>query len=126
MTPADLAAFHAGLRHAASLAQIAALTLEIRPEAADMRQRAAIEALRGLADGLKGDAGESRIGVVDTTPTPADRVGDVETSPSPLRQGQVRDRCARSEGRARIETQVGQRRCLGNQALRPVGRPGED
>ena len=54
LTPSEIAAFHAGVRHAAEMALIAALTIELRPDADQIRQRAAVEALRGLADGLKG------------------------------------------------------------------------
>ena len=53
MTPSEHAAFRAGIAHAASMATIAALAIEIRPDARDLRQRAVIEALRGLAEGLK-------------------------------------------------------------------------
>ena len=56
MTPIEQAAFDAGLRHAASMAQIAAMTIEVRPDAHHIRQQAAIEALRGLAEGLKAAA----------------------------------------------------------------------
>lgn len=54
MTPNETAAFHAGIKHAAEMALIAALHIELRPDADQVRQRAAIEALRGLAEGLKG------------------------------------------------------------------------
>ena len=63
MTEREQAAFHAGLRHAADLALIAAVTIEVRDDAHHVRQRAAIEALRGLAEGLKAEA----------TTMPADR-----------------------------------------------------
>lgn len=56
MTPRDLAAFNAGLRHAADMALISALALELRFDAAHTRQQAAIAALRGLAEGLKDEA----------------------------------------------------------------------
>ena len=49
----EQAAFHAGIRHAAEMAQLAALNIELRPDAGHIRQRAAIEAMRGLAEGLK-------------------------------------------------------------------------
>lgn len=52
MTPTQQVAFHAGIRHAAEMAQVAALQIELRPDANNLRQRAAIEALRGLAEGL--------------------------------------------------------------------------
>ncbi|KQQ04514.1 hypothetical protein ASF56_12255 [Methylobacterium sp. Leaf122] len=60
MTARDLAHYSAGcldgLRQAADAALIAALTLEMRDEASAIRQQAAIEALRGLAEGLKAEA----------------------------------------------------------------------
>lgn len=56
MTPRELAAYRAGLRQAADLALVAALTIELRDDAGDLRQRAAIEALRGLAEGLKAES----------------------------------------------------------------------
>lgn len=55
MTPRELEAYRAGLRHAADMALISALTLELRVDGDRLRQRAAIEALRGLADGLKAE-----------------------------------------------------------------------
>lgn len=56
MTTRELAAYRAGLRQAAEHALISALTIELRDDAGEVRQRAAIEALRGLADGLKAEA----------------------------------------------------------------------
>lgn len=56
MSPRELAAYRVGLRHAADMALIAAMTLELRSDAGKLRQQAAIEALRGLADGLKAEA----------------------------------------------------------------------
>lgn len=53
MTPSETAAFNAGIRQAIAMAQLAALNIELRPDAGQVRQRAAIEALRGLAEGLK-------------------------------------------------------------------------
>lgn len=53
MTPTETAAFNAGIRHAAEMAQLAALQIELRPDAGHIRQRAASEALRGLVEGLK-------------------------------------------------------------------------
>lgn len=56
MTQRELEAYRAGLRHAADMALISALTLELRADGERLRQRAAIEALRGLAEGLKAEA----------------------------------------------------------------------
>lgn len=56
MTPSELAAYHAGLRQAAEHALVTALALDIRPDGAGLRQRAAIQALRGLAEGLRAEA----------------------------------------------------------------------
>lgn len=56
MTPRELEAFRAGLRHAADMALVSALTLELRADGDRLRQRAAVEALRGLAEGLKAEA----------------------------------------------------------------------
>lgn len=56
MTPRELAAYRAGLRQAADLALVAALAIELRDDAGELRQRAAIEALRGLAEGLKAES----------------------------------------------------------------------
>jgi len=53
MTDREPAAFRAGLKHAADMALISALAIELRDDAGEVRQRAAIEALRGLAEGLK-------------------------------------------------------------------------
>ncbi|MER2253418.1 hypothetical protein ABS772_26185 [Methylorubrum podarium] len=59
MTQRELEAYRAGLRHAADMALISALTLELRAVGERLRQRAAIEALRELADGLKAEAAPS-------------------------------------------------------------------
>ncbi|WP_342148161.1 hypothetical protein [Methylorubrum sp. SB2] len=56
MTPRELDAFRAGLRQATEHALITALRIELRDDAGEIRQRAAIEALRGLAEGLKAEA----------------------------------------------------------------------
>ncbi|CAO4151602.1 hypothetical protein [Methylorubrum extorquens] len=53
MTDRELVAYRAGLKHAADMALIAAMELELRPDAGKLRQRATIEALRGLAEGLR-------------------------------------------------------------------------
>ncbi|MBA9069926.1 hypothetical protein FHR71_003687 [Methylobacterium sp. RAS18] len=56
MNPHELAAFRAGILHASHMATIAATEIELRGDAGKLRQRAAIEALRGLAEGLKATA----------------------------------------------------------------------
>ena len=63
MSPRELAAYRVGLRQAADMALIAAMELELRPDAGKLRQQAAIEALRGRAEGLKAEA------TATTTPT---------------------------------------------------------
>ena len=63
MSPRELAAYRVGLCQAADMALIAAMELELRPDAGKLRQQAAIEALRGLAEGLKAEA------TATTTPT---------------------------------------------------------
>ncbi|MFJ7441282.1 hypothetical protein ACIQW5_26970 [Methylorubrum thiocyanatum] len=55
MTPRELAAYRAGLRQAAEWALVTALSLELRDDAGELRQQAAVAALRGLAEGLKAD-----------------------------------------------------------------------
>lgn len=56
MTARDFAHYRAGLRQAAEMALLSALALELRDDAGALRQQAAIEALRGLAEGLKAEA----------------------------------------------------------------------
>ncbi|WP_411904205.1 hypothetical protein [Methylorubrum thiocyanatum] len=56
MTAREFAAFRAGILHASHMALIAATEIELRDDAGKLRQRAAIEALRGLAEGLKAEA----------------------------------------------------------------------
>jgi hypothetical protein len=56
MNARELAAFRAGILHASHMAIIAATEIELRDDAGKLRQRAAIEALRGLAEGLKATA----------------------------------------------------------------------
>lgn len=62
MTTRELAAYRTGLRQAAEHALITALSLELRDDARDLRQCAAIEALRGLAEGLKAEASHQSVG----------------------------------------------------------------
>ncbi|KQT58240.1 hypothetical protein ASG52_22600 [Methylobacterium sp. Leaf456] len=61
MTHRELAAFRAGLQQAAEHALISVLTIELRDDAGEIRQRAAIEALRGLAEGLNAALAERLI-----------------------------------------------------------------
>lgn len=53
MTPREQAAYHAGIEAMRQMAMIAAVTIETRPDADDLRQRAAAAALHGLAEGAK-------------------------------------------------------------------------
>ncbi|WP_019905675.1 hypothetical protein [Methylobacterium sp. 77] len=46
-------AFKAGVRAMVDMALIAAITIEVRADAGDVRQRAAAAALQGLAEGAK-------------------------------------------------------------------------
>lgn len=55
MTPRELAAYRAGIRQAAEWALVTALSLELRDDAGELRQQAAVAALRGLAEGLTAD-----------------------------------------------------------------------
>lgn len=53
MTARDQAAFNAGIQAAIAMARAAAVTLELRGDAVEVRQNAAAAALQGLGDGLK-------------------------------------------------------------------------
>ena len=53
MTQREQAAFLAGIEAARQAALIAAVTIETRDDACEVRQQAAAAALRGLAEGLK-------------------------------------------------------------------------
>ncbi|MCJ2012677.1 hypothetical protein [Methylobacterium sp. J-076] len=53
MTAREQAAFAAGVEAARQMAMVAAVTLENRDDAGEVRQRAAVAALQGLASGLK-------------------------------------------------------------------------
>ncbi|MCJ2023941.1 hypothetical protein [Methylobacterium sp. J-067] len=53
MTPREQAAFAAGIETARQMAMTAAVSIEVREDAGDLRQRAAAAALQGLAEGLK-------------------------------------------------------------------------
>lgn len=53
MTPREQMAFRAGVRAAIDMALVAAITIEVRDDAKDMRQRAAAAALQGFAEGAK-------------------------------------------------------------------------
>ena len=52
MTPREIAAFNAGIRTAREAALIVAVTLETRAGSTCVRDRAAIQALQGFAEGL--------------------------------------------------------------------------
>lgn len=54
MTPREQVAFAAGIETARQMALTAAVTIEVRDDAGEVRQRAAAAALQGLAEGLKG------------------------------------------------------------------------
>ena len=53
MTRREQAAFSAGIETARQVALTAAVTIEIRDDANELRQQAAAAALQGLAEGLK-------------------------------------------------------------------------
>lgn len=53
MTPSEQAAFNAGVEAMRQMTMIAAVTIECRDDANDLRQRAAAAALHGLAEGAK-------------------------------------------------------------------------
>ena len=53
MTSREQAAFAAGIETARHMALTAAVTLEVRDDAREVRQQAAVAALQGLADGLR-------------------------------------------------------------------------
>ena len=53
MTPSEQAAFAAGIQAARQAAMTAAVSIEVRDGAAEVRQRAAAAALHGLAATLK-------------------------------------------------------------------------
>lgn len=53
MTPREQAAFAAGIEAARQMAMAAAVTIEVRDDAGGVRQRAAVAALQGLAEGLR-------------------------------------------------------------------------
>ena len=52
MTPRERAAFNAGIQASRQMALTAAVTLEVRDDARQVRQQAAAAALQGLAAGL--------------------------------------------------------------------------
>lgn len=53
MTRREQAAFNAGIETARQVALTAAVTIEVRSDASELRQQAAVAALQGLAEGLK-------------------------------------------------------------------------
>ena len=53
MTRREQAAFNAGIETARQVALTAAVTIEVRDDASELRQQAAVAALQGLAEGLK-------------------------------------------------------------------------
>lgn len=64
MTPRERAAYNAGIQACQQMAMVAAVTIEVRDDAADLRQRAASAALLGLADGIKALIIETEPGAV--------------------------------------------------------------
>jgi len=53
MTPREQAAFNAGIEAVRQMAMAAAVTIEVRDDARELRQQAAAAALHGLAEGAK-------------------------------------------------------------------------
>jgi len=53
MTRSEQAAFNAGVEAMRQMAMIAAITIENRDDAREVRQQAAVAALHGLAEGAK-------------------------------------------------------------------------
>lgn len=53
MSPCEKAAFCAGIKAARQMVLTAAITIEVRADASELRQQAAVAALQGLAEGLK-------------------------------------------------------------------------
>ena len=53
MNAREQAAFAAGVEAARQAAMIAAVSIEVRDDAGELRQRAAVAALQGLAEGLR-------------------------------------------------------------------------
>lgn len=53
MTPREQAAFNAGIEAVRQMAMAAAITIEVRDDARELRQQAAAAALHGLAEGAK-------------------------------------------------------------------------
>lgn len=51
MTPRETAAFNAGIEAARQMAMVAAVSIEVRDDGAELRQRAAAAALLGFAEG---------------------------------------------------------------------------
>lgn len=64
MTPREQAAFNAGIEAARQMAMVAAVSIEVRDDASEIRQRAAAAALLGFAEGAK-------VLMVNQTPNPA-------------------------------------------------------
>ena len=53
MSPREQAAFAAGIETARQMALTAAVSIEVRADAQEVRQQAAAAALQGLAEGLR-------------------------------------------------------------------------
>lgn len=53
VTSREQAAYRAGIEAVLEMALIAAVTIEVRPDAQEVRQRAAAAALQGLAEGAR-------------------------------------------------------------------------
>lgn len=71
MTPREAAAYNAGIELVRQMAMAAAVTMETRDDATDVRKQAAVAALSALAEGArsllisKDEAAETRTGQSD-------------------------------------------------------------
>lgn len=75
MTPRETAAFNAGIEAARQMAMVAAVSIEVRDDGTELRQRAAAAALFGFAEGAA---------VLIASPTTEAEDGKTEPAQPPL------------------------------------------
>lgn len=79
MTPREQSAFAAGIEAARQAALTAAVTIEVRDDAREVRQQAAAAALQGLAEGLRALVLEATGNVGRCIPTDQNSILEAET-----------------------------------------------
>jgi hypothetical protein len=98
MTAREIAAFNAGVEAVRQMALIAAITIEARDDAKEIRQRAAAAALQGLAEGAAHLLPSKPSPVLQAFTAIAEQPGSEGTVPCPACAGRLHWTRAESNG----------------------------